>query len=118
MRDTVQEKMKATEKYRRDIGVRQDGFRMGMEDWFDLRKAELREWREEQVRVLEGLRKGERLLVQAGFLEEERAGDGVKQEVGGDVYEKRGGKRGTGWARLRAGKKEKKDGGEGKLEGN
>lgn len=111
--DVVNERLKATERYRGDMGIKQDAFLMKLEDWFDLRKAELKEWRQEQVVILEALKKEGNLEEGKRLQEEEKLGDEEKLEVGKFVGEKETRRRASGWARLKvAKKKSKKDLGE------
>jgi hypothetical protein len=128
MKEMVEDKLKTTERYRADMGIKQSAFLMAIEDWFDLRRAEMKELREEQLQALEGLKEGrvgeeERIVEEERFVEERLVGDGkldVEVEgVGKSVVEKTEGRRGSGWARLRVTKKKsKKDLSQGALKGD
>jgi len=58
---SMQAQLDKVQKYERRIEVKQDAFRMGIEDWFDLRRAELAGWRDEQLKALEVLKAEEKV---------------------------------------------------------
>ena len=45
-------KLVKVERLERAVAVKEDAFMMQVQDWIDLRKGEMGDWREEQVRVL------------------------------------------------------------------
>lgn len=72
---SIHAKYEEVKTYQRKINITLDGIRMGMEDWFDVRRGEMRDWRKEQVQVLERLKTG----VQWRTLEDEEP---IKSERG------------------------------------
>ena len=108
--ELVEERMKTTERYRAEIGIKQSAFLLGIEDWFDLRRSEMREMKEEQMRVLGGLKAGGTLVGGDGVAEKEEKSSGMRtnrevQMAGKLVNEKRKSRSGNGWAGLKAGRK-------------
>ena len=57
------------ERLERAVAVKEDAFMMQVQDWFDLRKGEMGDWREEQVRVFgkvgEWVKRGEEVEAEA-----------------------------------------------------